>query len=230
VKAIAALVALSFAVPSASTTSLDHRYMDLSPRHGQRFETSSTSTSFTVRAPATNTNTNIREVFWAPTSLRALDEQECVTYDSNSSYIQEGLALRVAQHGKYLDLLTLTKNIWGTTSNGGNWIFNVSWWVVEPTGRTNFARIGYVNESAEVGGQGGAPLAAEPWNLCASVVGTTFSVLVWPSSSTMPSWSSAQSVKLPARWLYKGRLGLYAGHIHAKGSVTYTNQTGEALP
>lgn len=223
---IAALVALLLSVPSASTTSLDHRYMDVDPRYGQRFVTKVTTDSLTVSAPARNTNTNIREIFWRPSSLRALNEQECVTYDSNSPAIQEGLVLRVALHGKYLRLLTLTKNIW----NYAVWNFNVSWWVVSPTGQTNYARIGWVNESAEVGGQNGAPIAPEPWNLCASVVGATFSVLVWPSSSPMPPWSSAQSVALPAKWVYKGRLGLYVGHIHAKGHVTYTNQTLEALP
>jgi hypothetical protein len=223
--AAAALAVVLPSSPAGATTGLDHAYLYLQGSRHQSFVVRQTATATTVTAPATNTNTNVREAIWSPSGPAVQDEQTCTSFTSSSTYSQEGLALRIAQHGKYLDMLTLTKNVWGKPSTAGaNWVFNVSWWINRPGGKTDYARIGWFDESAEVGGENGVPLAPEPWSMCASVTGATFAVLVWPTANPEPAWSTAKTLTLPAKWVYRGRTGLYAGHVHPGDEITYTSQ------
>jgi hypothetical protein len=179
-----------------------------------------------------NSDPNIRMVWWNANERARQDEVSCTSFTAidtsfNASLIQEGVALRVQRGAAGLRALTVTKNIYAHAV----WNFNLHWWKVSPSGTVSLSRIAWFNMSAALVVSG--KLSPTPWNLCARAVGTTVTILVWPSGEATPAWSDpvhAASATVPGSWVYPGLAGWYVGHDRTGGTVTYAHQWEAPLP
>ena len=127
--------------------------------------------------------------------------------------------------------ITVTKNVFF----GANWKFNVHVWDTSTSpaaiqiGAFDFAPV-FAPDEIHV-----APL---PWKLCAQVVGSTVSFIVWRATEPRPAWGDAThggAVTLPAGYGKPGEVGWYIGHLEPDDRAAFTDLrrrtlTGSAAP
>ncbi len=169
-----------------------------------------------IRAPSSNTGSNLRAVFWPAGAPVLADSAACATWTSQSADLgQEGVAFRVRRQPGRLRAVTVTKN----TAYGARWIFNFHTWDTDRA--TAFAPFGAVEIPALVTGSGLAPL---PWRFCAQVRGNRVQFKVWPQNRSEPAWGDPAwggSRTIPAGWDQPGTTGWYAGHLGPGGTARY---------
>ncbi|HET8929863.1 MAG TPA: hypothetical protein VFN21_04315 [Acidimicrobiales bacterium] len=181
----------------------------------------------------------IGQAFWPNGQPERTDQQVCVeldsvmdgsTKDSATALAQgrtalhlPGVALRVrpGSGGRVTYGIAITQ----TVHRGQVWLFDVVFLRSDLADTRAAAVTSYIglldfgDAVGRVSGIVGADLTnletilqPPPWNLCASAVGTTLSVMVWPDSAEKPSWSDSdavQEVKLSRNLVYAGYAGGY---------------------
>lgn len=171
-----------------------------------------------MSAPVTNTNTNLREIFWPIDE--SYNAQVCATWDNQSAdTVQQGVALQIVDSPKRTRAITVTKNIWAHYFL----VFNVHMW--DTDWAQPFVGIGQYNMSAVLDSPTGIkPL---PWRICARMDGTILMFKVWlPGTEREPSWTDAihtNSMLIPKDFAVPGRVGWYVGHIPPGGSARYSD-------
>jgi outer membrane protein assembly factor BamB len=172
-----------------------------------------------AHAPAGNVGGNTRVTFTRAGIGTSTDQYSCATWASDSSWHdQEGAALRVRPVTGGVSAITVTKNVFF----GANWKFNVHVW---DTSRSPAA--------IQIGAFDLGPVFAPdeihveplPWKLCAQVVGSTVSFVVWPASEPRPAWGDPThggSVTLPAGYAEPGEVGWYIGHLEPDHRAEFT--------
>jgi hypothetical protein len=193
----------------------------LTPDGSDRLDVSLTNGVIRMSAPATNTGSNLREVFWPTGQPSFRDGQVCATwqYESTRS-VQEGIALRIVTGlDSRVMSLTVDKNVWA----GVSWVL----WVVGWDTATPEVFTGIANKdvSAVVAPSGDyEPL---PWRVCARVIGSALTFKIWvPAREGEPSWTDPThtgTATIPAKWTVPGKFGWYVGHVPPAGSARYGN-------
>ena len=175
--------------------------------------------TITVAAPTTNLGQNTRAVFARVDEHQAVDQQACITWSAQSSWIdQQGVALRIrAGAGGEPSAITVTKNVWFAA----NWIFNVHVW--NPGTVPEYSLIGQFDLSA--GFRSGTTVASLPWRICARADNSVVSFSVWPLTRSRPAWTDARyggAVALPPGYEEPGAAGGYIGHLRPGDSVSFS--------
>jgi outer membrane protein assembly factor BamB len=173
----------------------------------------------TASAPGSNVGGNSRSVFSRRADATATDEQSCATWSSDSGrQDQEGAALRVHAANGGIKAITVTKNVWLAAS----WIFNVHVWdtsappVATQIGQFNLGSVFNPNNQ----------LVPLPWTLCARVVGSALTFIVWPTNQPTPAWNDPThggSVTLPSGYSDPGAACWYIGHLNPGDSAVFTS-------
>lgn len=171
-----------------------------------------------VSAPATNSGSNLRQVFWPTGESPSSDAQVCATWlDQDGQYVQQGVALRIVDGPSGTRALTVTKNIWA----GNYWVFNVHTWDTSQT--QPFTQIGQYDLAAVLRAATGAE--PFPWRICAKVVDSALTFKVWlPDREAEPAWTDpvhAATTLVPPGFLAAGRAGWYAAHVPPGGGTHY---------
>jgi hypothetical protein len=175
----------------------------------------------TVYAPTSNTGSNTRALFWQAATADSADQETCATWrDNTGDSRQQGAALRVRSTPDRTTAITVTNNI----LYGARWGFNIH--VMDTAAATPIYKIGGVilEEVFRPGGSTSNDVEPLPWRMCARVVGSVVSFIVWPLSHPEPAWDDPRygtSVTLPAGWDAPGRPGWYIGHLSPGESVGY---------
>ena len=164
-----------------------------------------------AHANLANVGGNTRVTFSRPSDGTGTDLESCATWTSDASWHnQEGAALRVHHVTGGVKAITVTKNI----VYAANWIFNVHVWdtsrspIATQIAKFDLEPVFFPNQQ----------LVPMPWTLCARVVGSTVSFVVWPTSEPRPAWgdpSHGGSVTLPPGYDDPGAAGWYIGHLDA---------------
>ncbi len=186
-----------------------------------KFTSGPTPDTMQVSAPTSNTDSNLRMVWWDPDSKEVIDGTSCATWSTQSNVgDQQGVALRISFNfpDHQVHAVTVTKNIW----LGAVWIFNAHVW-----DGPQLSTIGGVNLQSvfDPSGDPAMPLPL-PWNICARTTGNTLSFIAWPSAEPQPAWGDTThggSWTLPTGWSYKGYSGSYVGHLRPGDRALYTN-------
>lgn len=181
----------------------------------------------------------IGEAFWKANQSLTTDQQVCVQLGSvmDVSTVAKaldilhdptlrhlpGVALRVSPgvNGSATRAITVTQNM----SQAAVWAFDVNFVRSDISGANAAAVVSHfvtLDFKDVVGRWTGTPddnwknlgttMKPPPWNLCARVVGTKVSVMVWGPGEAQPSWSDAQhvqSVQIDAGLVYQGYAGGY---------------------
>jgi outer membrane protein assembly factor BamB len=179
-----------------------------------------------VHANAGNAGGNTRVVARRPRDGVGTDLESCATWTSDAGrHDQEGAALRVHDIVGGVKAITVTKNI----VFGANWIFNVHVW---DTSRSPVAtQIGDFDLASAFFPSG--QLIPLPWTMCARVIGSTVSFVVWPTSESRPPWNDAThggSVTLPPGFGAAGAAGWYVGHLEADDRAEFADLQAGPLP
>lgn len=243
---VAALVVLAACVPEFGVKEGAVNWLDLTSASGEVFTNVADASNATISAAPTNTDGNVREVFWRDTTPWYHNQQVCTTWDDvvdvstvdklqalqTDQLYQPGLALRIAKtaDGDHYRAITITQNIW----NGGLWLFWVDTWDTTPTGTDPFTGVALFDLSQSVGSltATSTTMAPPPWHICARIMDDQLSFMVWTGDNPQPSWddpSLVHTAQLPAGWDYPGFVGGYVGHLHAGQSATYSGMTASVL-
>ena len=113
--------------------------------------------------------------------------------------------------------LFISKNVWVNTF----WKFNISRWRASDAPES--ATVLQQFDLSEGFGQGD-DLAALPWRMCARVVGTTVSFVVWPLSQARPAPNDpahSGSMTVPDDLMAPGIGAWYVGHLQPGENVVY---------
>jgi hypothetical protein len=195
----------------------------LTPDYQDRYELSVAGDLVTASAPASNQGLNTRVAFWRSAEPASADQQSCATWvDADGRYLQQGAALRIRSAAGRTSAITVTNNI----AYGWRWVFNVH--VMDSASSTPYRGIGQFSLDGvfRPGGPGTIDVAPYPWRMCARVVGSTLSFVVWPTAThAQPAWDDPRyggSVTVPAGWEAPGAPGFYVGHLEAGDSVGFT--------
>ncbi len=186
----------------------------LTPDGDDSYVVTRNGSSVRVAPAATNTAGNLRVALTDPNDRPHRDQQVCATWPGPlQGKIQPGLALRVrpGDDGP-ARAITVTNNIW----SGIRWQWNVHVW--EDGAGRNLKRT-FLDRSFE-----GVGVRSMPWNICARVVGSEVSFVVWPDALARPGWSDPERsvhVTLPPGWEEPGLPGWYVGHVPPGGSTSY---------
>jgi Calx-beta domain len=188
-----------------------------------------------------NFDTNSRLVFWRSDEGPSLNQETCATWLSQSpangsgAIVQEGVALRASTLAGVTRAITITKNVFGSNrySSGANAVFDVILWdSTLPDGR--FYVIGEAKLYDALFPDGA--YVALPWDICAEVIGTTISFVVWPRSMQQPAWGDSTyggTYTIPeadaANWSSPGYAGWYFGHLGTESSMAYSDLSTRAL-
>ena len=176
------------------------------------------TTGAIVTAPATNVDTNLREVLWDPMSPDLVDSYSCATWASaGTTSAQQGLALRVTADATGTRAILITKNVF----LGGVWVFNIDVWDTGGAGLTVLANVDL--RSTFAANDVVVPL---PWHVCGRVAGNAVDFKAWPDAVAEPAWGDARfggSAELPPGWSSPGKAGWYVGHVPPGQSVTYAD-------
>ncbi len=187
---------------------------------GYRFD--SGADSVTVSAPDTNSNSNLRTVFWRSDAPAERDATSCATWASESSdLLQQGAALRISEgpNGS-VRAITLTKNVYPY----GSWIFNVHVWDSAIGRMQGIASIS-LQSALSIPGRPPVPQPL-PWRVCARTLGPTLVFKAWRLAEPEPAWGDRRfggSVALPRTAPTEGHTGWYAGHLHAGMTATFSD-------
>jgi hypothetical protein len=177
-------------------------------------------------ANTSNVAGNSRLTFTRAGDAVGTDLTSCATWTSDSNWHdQEGAALRVHDVVGGVKAITVTKNV----VFAANWIFNVHVWdtsrspVAVQIAGFDLGSVFWPDHQAVV------PL---PWTLCAQVVGSTVSFIVWPSSEPRPAWDDPThggSVTLPAGYEDAGAAGWYVGHLDPGDHADFTDMSASVF-
>jgi hypothetical protein len=191
----------------------------ITPERTDVFGLSASSGAVTASAPGSNAGGNTRVVFSRRSDATATDEQSCATWSSDSGRRnQEGAALRVHAANGGIKAITVTKNVWLAAS----WIFNVHVWDTSapPVG----TQIGQFDLGSVFNPH--SQLVPLPWTLCARVVGSVVSFIVWPTNQPQPAWNDPThggSVTLPPGYSDAGAACWYIGHLAPGDTAVFTS-------
>lgn len=192
----------------------------LTPDGADVYRSTGTGSSITVTAPTTNTGSNLRAVYWTPRTAMA-DSRVTMTWTSQSDpSVQEGTAHHIVVNGNQVRAVTLTKNI----IYGIDWVFNVHVW--DSTKDPAFTQVAQFADLTDVMFQSPGVLMPFPWRVTTEMFHNVLFFKIWfPAVMAEPAWSDGRYVRsavIPGEWLTDGQSGVYAGHIPAGGSVSYT--------
>ena len=243
---VVALVVLAACVPEFGVREGVVNSLDLTSPSGEVYTHVADATTATISAAPTNTDGNVREVFWRDTTPWYRNQQVCTTWDDvtdvstvdklralrANDLFQPGLALRIAKtaDGSNYRAITITQNVWA----GGLWLFWVDTWDTTPSDHDPFTGIKLFDLSASVGSFNSTTttMAPPPWHICARIMEDQLSFMVWTGDNPQPSWDDptlVHTTQLPAGWTYPGFSGGYVGHLHAGQSKTFSGMTVAAL-
>lgn len=167
----------------------------------------------TASAPTTNRGGNTRMGFWRAAELESLDQVTCASWTEAPDGLQQhGAVLRTRSASGRTSAITVTRNIYF----GAWWIFNVH--VMDSASAEPFHQIASfdLREIFRPGPPDAPEVPPYPWRMCARVVGSVVSFIVWPTTHAKPAWNDARyggSVTLPAGWSTAGKPGWYIGHL-----------------
>lgn len=178
----------------------------------------------------------IAHAFWPNGQPERADQQVCVELasvvdastmdkatkilDSRETFHLPGVALRVqpGADGKPTRSITVSQSVY----YGMVWTFDVVGVQSYAEGTGASASTKYLGQldfgdvlgraSVEGATLESTSLVPPPWHLCAKVVGTTLSVMVWPSDTQKPSWDDdthVREAKLSRYEVYPGYAGGY---------------------
>ena len=174
----------------------------------------------TMTAPMTNSDSNLREVFWDDTAPDVADGGACATWQSASTpSLQQGIALRASSGVGGTRAILVTKNVF----LGGEWVFNIDVWDTATSGLTVLKNVD-LHEVFNVAGH----LTPLPWRMCARVSGDVADFKVWPLSQPEPAWGDPRfggASRLPPGWRLPGKVGWYIGHLPAGAFATYRDMS-----
>jgi Calx-beta domain len=191
---------------------------------GESYAVTESPGSEVVTGANTILNNNGRMVFWPATQTPTDDQQSCASWSAQDPAqasgipTQEGVALRVATRDGITRAVTVTKNVYGSDFG----VFNVHVWNTDAV--TPLTLIKQFNLNQFLVDSDATNL---PWNVCARVVGEELQFELWLPGATPPAWgdvSQGGTVELPVGWDYAGNAGMYAGHLGAGASLTYTDE------
>lgn len=195
-----------------------------------------------VAAAPTNTDKNIREVFWNEDGPYLADEQACITWHTTTGtlggdIIQPGLALRIAPSGAdgaSVKAITVNQNIWYAAT----WLFHVNLWDSSVPG-ARIAQHAQFDVSPAVGklfiddeGNLQSSIEPPPWHVCARLRGPELTVKVWTGDNAEPTWDDPVHVYatvLPESWDYAGYSGGYVGHVEAGQTAVFSGRSSTPL-
>lgn len=246
---VLALVLLAACGPEFGVKEGAVNWFDLTTPSGEVYSHVSDATTATISAAPTNTDANIREVFWRDTTPWTTNQQVCTTWDdvtdasteakvnalTLTDVSQPGLAFRIAKtaDGSAYRAITITQNVWA----GGLWLFWVDTWDTTPSTDPKhdpFTGVALFDLSSSVGtiSSTATTMAPPPWHICARLTGSQLSFMVWTGTNPQPSWDDpvlVHTAQLPAGWDYWGYAGGYVGHLHGGKSMTYSGMSVGAL-
>jgi hypothetical protein len=178
----------------------------------------------TATAAPNNVGVNTRVAFWQLADQASSDQQSCATWvDARGNLQQPGAALRVRQVNGRTSAITITNNIFF----GARWAFNVH--VMDSGASPQFHQIASFDLSSVFRpNPANLDMPPYPWRMCARVVGSTVSFVVWPVSHAEPAWDDPRyggSVTLPAGWGHAGMPGWYIGHLGAGDSAGFADMS-----
>lgn len=201
----------------------------------------------------------IAQAFWPAEQPERADQQVCVTWDSvvdgstpessaelladRTSIHLPGLALRVRPgvDGAGSRAITITQSVHRAQMS----LFDVNLVRADVSGtnalgfpapieifdfRDVLGEATGFTESGE--GEIQTTLAPPPWHVCAQVVGTTLSMMVWVDGENQPSWDDedrVQEVKLARHLVYEGYAGAYEQGLSPGYTSTFTGLEVTAL-
>ena len=178
----------------------------------------------TATAATNNVGVNTRIAFWQLADQASTDHQSCATWvNARGDLQQPGAALRVRQVNGRTSAITVTNNIFF----GARWAFNVH--VMDSGASPQFHQIASFDLSSVFRpNPANLDMPPYPWRMCARVVGSTVSFVVWPTTHAEPAWNDPRyggSVTLPAGWGHAGMPGWYIGHLAAGDSAGFTDMS-----
>lgn len=239
--AVIALVALVGCDPVVGSASGPVRHATLTSTSGMSYRYAGNAQVLYALPGTPTSDTNVREVFWYPTSRFVADQQVCATWNTvatagSPGLLQPGLALRVAPvtgSPGGVRAITVTQN----TYFGALWLFNVHIWNSADAARP-LTQVAQFDLSPIVGTLLGGGLmqprmVPAPWHVCAQTTGNRFAFKVWTGTVPEPSWSDASRVfatTLPAGWTFPGYAGGYIGHLHPRQAAAFTAMTTRTGP
>lgn len=224
-----ALVFAAACTPGWTPIAAGYEGAFITPEGNDVFGLAVSGTAVRMKAPTTNLGGNTRGLFWRSGAVATADQEVCATWASHSGDgRQEGVALRVRSSQGRTRAITVTNNV----AFGARWGFNVH--VMDSGSSTPYIKVGgYVLDDVFLpDGPGTTRLPPHPWRMCARVVGSVVSFVVWPTTHVEPAWDDARyggSVTLPAGWGTAGKPGWYAGHLRPGESMVYDDLTTRAM-
>lgn len=188
-------------------------------------------TTVTMTAPATNTGTNLRAVYWSKSAAAVTNSRVCVNWTTQSAEsVQQGTAHNIVALPDRTRAITLTKNVIYQIY----WVFNVHVW--DSTQDPAFTQVAQFN-MIDVMFRPDNSYQPFPWRVCTDLIGATLRFKIWFPATGMaePAWSDpayARSFTFPATyaaWLVPGFPGFYIGHLPIGGSAKYSNLSAAAV-
>lgn len=192
---------------------------------GQSYHFGGDATHTTAHAAPTETNPNIRTLFWGPEAPYVADQQVCLTWDDPATtlgrpYPQPGLAFRIAPSGPAgtgIRAVTITQNVFGRAI----WIAWVNTWdtskraTPDPVTRFDLYPIVSIDSNT----------MRSPWHVCGRVRGDEIDFKVWIDGAE-PTWNDPHhvfSTHLPAGWDTPGYAGGYIGHLQPGAVASFSD-------
>lgn len=204
----------SSADPGPSETSV------LTPDGTDSYRFTASTGALEAHALDSNTQSNLRTVFWPAGSPSVVDAQSCATWTGpDGAASQQGAALRISVDASgHTKAVTVTKNIF----YGATWIFKVHTW--------DTARAVPLDAVASIDlepllAPAGVPLPL-PWHFCARAIGSTVELKVWVDGETEPKWGDqthGRSAELPPGWDIPGATGWFIGHVPPAGTANFVD-------
>lgn len=234
-------VLLAACNPQFGTTSGPAQHASLTTAVGEVFAYSGDGGTVAVSGPATNTDPEIRELFWNEDGPYLADQQACHTWHNptgslGGDTVQPGLAMRIAPSGPDGDGvkgITVNENIWAAAI----WVFWVNVWDSSTPGRP-FQGVQSFDLSPVVGkfwvadGEFHSNLVPGPWHVCARTQALDLTFKVWTGDNPEPAWDDPVHVRtttLPEGWDHAGYSGGYVGHVNAGETAVFSGQTSVPL-
>ena len=186
---------------------------------GATYTYSSPSSGLVEVSASSLTSGNDREFFYSTTGNTDADSSACET-TSGTPPAQPGIAFRITDNRNVVSAVTVTENIFGSSSSSAYNDFNVHIW--DTSQSPAYSLVGQRTIKAIPSTQ-----QPEPLNLCAEITGDVVQFVAW-TSGPQPAWGDptwGASVTLPSNAPTSGYTGFYAGHIPAGTSTIFSNLT-----
>ena len=186
---------------------------------GATYTYSSPSSGLVEVSASSLTSGNDREFFYSTTGNSDADSSACET-TSGTEPAQPGIAFRITDNLNVISAVTVTENIFGSSSSSGYNDFNVHIW------DTSQSPVYHLVGQVKINALPSSP-QPEPLNVCADITGRLVRFVAW-TSGTQPAWGDPNwggSVTLPSDAPTSGYTGFFAGHVPAGTSADYSNLT-----